>query len=402
MTPFLMPSLGADMEDGTLVEQLIAPGERVTRGDIIAAVETQKGTIEIEAFEDGFLDAWLVPLGAKVPVGTPLAMIRSSEKASDTPDPQPQPDMPQPVDPAPPPLPPEAPQPVDPETLPPRPEDPQPTPTPAPDFPDELRQRVTPAARRRAAQTGFDLKVLGTERTITFDDLAPPQTETALPPLSAMRRAIADAMSRSKREIPHYYLSDSIDLTATEAFIAKHNAGLAPEKRLLAAVLYLRAMARAVQKFPEFNGTYEKGQFTPSPHAHIGMAINLRGGGLVAPALQDADQGSLDDLMARLRDLVERVRRGRFRARELSGPTITLTSLGDSGVRGITGVIFPPQVAIVGIGSPCWTAVVRDGQVRTCRSAAITLAADHRVSDGHRGAGFVRAIINQLQKPEAL
>lgn len=387
MTQFLMPSLGADMEDGTLVEQLIAPGERVMRGDIIAAVETQKGTIEIEMFEGGILDKWLVPLGTKVPVGAPIAIIRTR----DTPDPPAEPDVPQPVDPVPPPLPPEVPQPEDPATSP-----------PAPEIPDEVHQRVTPAARRRAAQTGFDLNALGTEKTITLDDLTPPQIEAKITPLTAMRQAIADAMSRSKREIPHYYLSDSIDLTAAEDFVANHNADLPPDQRLLLGVLYVRAIARAVAKFPEFNGTFANDQYIPSAKPHVGMAIKLRGGGLVAPALHDADQGSLDDLMARLRDLVERVRQGRFRARELSDPTITLTSLGDRGVSGISGVIFPPQVAIIGIGTPGWQAVVRDAQVQACRSAAITLAADHRVSDGHRGADFLRAIIGHLQTPEEL
>ncbi len=398
MKRFLMPSLGADMEDGTLVEQLIAPGERVTRGDIIAAVETQKGTIEIEVFEDGLLDKWLVPLGTKVPVGAPIAMIRASVE----PDPPTGPEVPQPVDPVSPPLPPEAPQPVDPGTVPPAPEVPQPMPTPAPEYPDEVRQRVTPAARRRAAQTGIDLKPFGTEKIITLDALTPARIETTISPPAAMRQAIADAMSRSKREIPHYYLSDSIDLTAAETFIANHNVDRPPDQRLLISVLYLRAIARAVAKFPEFNGTFANGQFTPSARAHVGMAIKLRGGGLVAPALHDADNGNLDDLMVRLRDLVERVRQGRFRARELSDPTITLTSLGDRGVAGIIGVIFPPQVAIVGIGTPGWTPVVRDGQVLAQRSATITLASDHRVSDGHRGAGFLRAIMNHMQAPETL
>lgn len=393
-----MPSLGADMEDGTLVEQLIAPGERVSRGDIIGAVETQKGTIEIEVFEDGFLDKWLVPLGTKVAVGTPIAMIR----ASDAPDPPTEPDVPQPVDPTPPPSPQEAPQPVDPDIAPSTPEDPQPMPPPIPEFPDEVRQRVTPAARRRAAQTGVDLRSLGAGKTIALDDLKPPKDETEPPPVSAMRRAIADAMSRSKREIPHYYLSDNIDLTAAEAFVANRNADLPPDQRLLLGVLFIRAIAHALAKFPEFNGTFENDQFIPDAKPHVGMAINLRGGGLVAPALHNAHEGSLDDLMARLRDLVERVRQGRFRARELSDPTITLTSLGDRGVVGITGVIFPPQVAIIGIGTPGWAPVVRDGHVVARRTAHITLAADHRVSDGHRGAGFLRAITSQLQTPEAL
>jgi len=388
MTQFVMPSLGADMEDGILVEQLVAAGDPVHRGDIIAAVETQKGAIEIEVFEDGFLDKWLVPLGTKVPVGTPIAMIR----ASDTPD------VPQPADPAPAPAPPEAPQPVDPPAPPQAPE----TPTvPPPELPPQTdRQRVSPAARRRAAQTGFDLGRLGAGKIVSLADIPDSAAKTA--PMSDMRQAIAAAMTRSKREIPHYYLSDTVDLTTAEDFITAHNADLPPDARLALGVLYIRAVALAAQKYTDFNGYFEDGAFTPSDAVHLGMAINLRSGGLVAPALHDATDGDLDALMTRLKDLVARVRQGRFRARELSDPTITLTSLGDRGVAGITGVIFPPQVAIVGIGTPSLQPVVVDGQVQPRRTAQITLAADHRVSDGHNGAKFLRAIIKNLQHPETL
>ena len=398
MSQFIMPSLGADMEDGTLVEQLVAAGDPVHRGDIIAAVETQKGAIEIEVFEDGFLDKWLVPLGTKVPVGTPLAEIRASDV----------PDAPQPKDPPPDTPPRELPEPTQPDVPPVPPlEEPTPPPEQPPQAPPELaevhtRQRVTPAARRRAAQTGFDLASLGAERVITLGDVPQGQAPAKGEPLSAMRQAISAAMTRSKREIPHYYLSDSIDLTAAEDFIAAYNADLPPEARLSIGVLYIRAVALAAQKYPEFNGHFENNQFQPAQAVHLGMAINLRSGGLVAPALHDATTGDLATLMDRLKDLVARVRQGRFRARELSDPTITLTSLGDRGVAGITGVIFPPQVAIVGIGTPAWRATVVDGAVRPCRIAEVTLAADHRVSDGHKGAQFLRHIIKRMQHPEQL
>lgn len=402
MSQFVMPSLGADMEDGILVEQLIAPGNPVKRGDIIAAVETQKGVIEIEVFEDGFLDKWLVPLGTKVPVGTAIASLCGS----DAPDPPDQPDIPQPVDPNAPSTPEEEPQPVVPDLPPEMPEVPPPLPEQPQTTPDEFtatrRQRVTPAARRRAAQMGFDLSMLGVDQIVGLDDLPAPSDPAAPKPLSAMRQAISAAMTRSKREIPHYYLSDTIDLTAAEAFVAAFNADLPPDARLLIGALYIRAVALAARSFPEFNGHFEDNQFSPSSAVHVGMAINLRGGGLVAPALHDADEADLDALMERLRDMVGRVRAGRFRARELSDTTITLTSLGDRGVRQITGVIFPPQVAIIGIGTPGWHPAIIDGKVVPRRTSEITLAADHRVSDGHRGARFLRAIIDHLQHPERL
>lgn len=418
-----MPSLGADMEAGTLVEQVIAPGAAVRRGDIIAVVETQKGAIEIEVFEDGYLDKWLVSLGTKVPVGIPIATIRAgaAPQEPDVPDgpdvpnepetPE-QPDVPQPKDPSTPPTPPEAPQPIDPGQSPPPSEMPEPAPdafpSPAPELPDEVsaatRQRVTPAARRKAAQAGIDLTALGTKQIISLKDLTegPPSAPTDTTQPSAMRQAIAAAMSRSNREIPHYYLSDTIDLTAAEDFVAAVNSDLPPDQRLLIGALYVRAVARAAQDFPEFNGFFTDNRFLPSQAVHVGMAINLRNGGLVAPALHDAADGDLGGLMSRLRDLVARVRQGRFKARELSDSTITLTSLGDRGVRQITGVIFPPQVAIIGIGTPDWQPVIQAKKTIARRTAAITLAADHRVSDGHKGARFLRAIITNLQTPETL
>ncbi|MDT8327650.1 MAG: dihydrolipoamide acetyltransferase family protein [Roseovarius sp.] len=413
MSAFLMPSLGADMEAGTLVEQLMSPGDSVTRGDVIAAVETQKGVIEIEVFEDGVLEDWLVDPGTKVPVGTPLAMIRSASHSGADPD-APEPEAPQPHDPKPAPMPREDPAPHDPAPQGPGPEVPAPK-GPFPEIPmpedrarteaqpNRPRQRISPAARRLAAQTGVDLNRLtpGAGKPITRSDIAAmagDQPEAQ----SDMRAAIAAAMSRSKREIPHYYLSHSVDLTRAEAFISAENATRAPDDRLLLGALYLKALACAVKKVPEMNGTFEEGEFHQSKAVHVGLAIALRSGGLVAPALIDTDRQNLDDLMRSMRDLIARVRAGRYRARELSEGTITLTSLGERGVDQLYGVIYPPQVAIVGIGTPALRAWVEGTIVVPRLTATLTLAADHRVSDGRRGALFLSAIAKHLQAPETL
>ncbi|SLN37986.1 Dihydrolipoyllysine-residue acetyltransferase component of pyruvate dehydrogenase complex [Roseovarius gaetbuli] len=413
MSAFLMPSLGADMEAGTLVEQLMSPGDNVRRGDVIAAVETQKGVIEIEVFEDGVLEDWLVDPGTKVPVGTPLAMIRSAANSAADPD-TPEPEAPQPHDPKPASVPREDPAPHDPAPKGPGPEVPAPE-GPFPEIPMpedrarsevkpiQSRPRISPAARRLAAQTGVDLSRLapGAARPITRSDIAAmakPKPEAQ----SDMRAAIAAAMSRSKREIPHYYLSHTVDLTKAEAFITAENATRAPDERLLLGVLYLKALARAVKKVPEMNGTFEEGHFHQSEAVHAGLAIALRSGGLVAPALFDTDRQNLDDLMTSMRDLIARVRAGRYRARELSDATITLTSLGDRGVDQLYGVIYPPQVAIVGVGTPALRPWVEGKKVVPRLTATLTLAADHRVSDGRRGALFLSAIAKHLQDPETL
>lgn len=409
MSEFLMPSLGADMEAGTLVEQLIAAGEHVTRGDIIGAVETQKGVIEIEVFETGILEGWLVSIGEKVPVGTPLAVIRNAG------DPDP-PEVPEPSPPVP--TPPEAPPPTDPPVAPPAPEDvPLTDPTPDPGMPEipgtpgveipppETRhQRITPAARRFIAERGIDLTKLAIPAGHTITRASLEAMATGPPDAAAtdIRRAIAAAMSRSKREIPHYYLSHTIDLTVADAFVKAANADRPPQSRLLAGAVYARAVARALEKFPEFNGHFAENRFQPSNAVHLGFAINLRGGGLVAPALFDVAAHDLDKLMQALRDLVVRVRAGRFRARELSDATLTLSSLGERGVDQLHGIIYPPQVAIVGIGTPRLRPWVREGKITPSLVAELTLAADHRVSDGHRGALFLNEIDTYLQKPEVL
>ena len=417
MSDFVMPSLGADMEAGTLVEQTITPGEAFRRGDVIGAVETQKGVIEVEVFEDGILDRWLVGIGTEVPVGTPLAVIRQlgGEEPDQPPIPPEIPPEPeQPSAPPPPEIPatPEpTPGPAPPETVPPPPE----TFPPPPEFATPptrgyTRPRVTPAARRLAARRGVDLgsAALPKDRIVRIEDIesiAATQATTdkiATSPELNMRDAIAAAMSRSKQEIPHYYLSHQTDLTAAQDHLAARNADRAPNERLLLGALYARAIALALKKFPEFNGHYGAEGFAPVDAIHLGIAVHIRAGGLVAPALFDAATREVTDLMDGLRDLVARVRAGRFRARELSDATITLTSLGDRGVDQVVGVIYPPQVAIVGIGTPRVIPAVVDNTVMPRLTAALTLAADHRVSDGHRGALFLRSIDAHLQEPDSL
>lgn len=409
MNEFRMPSLGSDMEAGKLVEQAVAPGDEVHAGDVIGAVETQKGVIEIEIFQDGILDRWLAEIGATVPVGAPLAMIRHSS------------DRPEPAPPAP--TPPEtepqssaAPETPSPQAAPRPPEVPEPMPSAPVRQPPDVsavpgtrtappRRRITPAARRYAAARGIDLETLELDHgsSVTRRDL-----ET-LRPVSVpaevttdFRSAIAAAMSRSKREIPHYYLSHDVDLTAADAFAAAANAEREPSERLLVGAICARAVVRAISKFPEFNGHYVQDGFRPSAAVHLGFAINIRASALVAPALLDAETLSLDDLMHSMRDLTARVRAGRFRARELSDATITLTSLGERGTDAVFGVIYPPQVAIVGMGAPRMRPAVLDGTVTPRLTTTLTLAADHRVSDGHRGALFLRAIDKLLQDPERL
>lgn len=396
MGEFRMPSLGADMEAGTLVEWLKTPGDAVQRGEVIAVVETQKGAIEIEVFETGTIERLLVEPGTKVPVGAALALIRV---AGDTSIPAPSP---------PPPV-------AAPASSPPSPAEASPPPAPPIAAPAAAGPaRISPAARRLAAERGIDpagVKGTGPEGAIVHADIerlasaARAEKAPAKRPgidLAEMRKAIAAAMAKSKREIPHYYLSHTIDLKAALDWLASLNAGRDPAQRLLPAVLLLKAVALAIEDYPEFNGTYTDNRFHQSEGIHLGTAIAIRGGGLVAPAIRDANAKTLDELMAALRDLVARTRAGRLRGSELFEPTITVSSLGERGVESLLGVIYPPQVAIVGFGTPAPRPHAVDGQVEVRPLLTSTLAADHRVSDGHRGALFLLEIDRLLQQPEAL
>jgi pyruvate dehydrogenase E2 component (dihydrolipoamide acetyltransferase) len=217
-----------------------------------------------------------------------------------------------------------------------------------------------------------------------------------------MRQSIAAAMSRSKREIPHYYLGTTIDLHRAITWLAAENERRTVTQRLLYGALLIKATALALRDFPELNGFYIDGRYRPSEAIHVGVAVSLRRGGLIAPALHHTDRLDLSTLMERLRGLVQRVRGGSLRGSELADPTITVTSLGEQGVELVFPVIYPPQVAIVGFGKVVDRAWAGEGQVVVRPTITATLAADHRVSDGHRGALFLAAIDRLLQQPESL
>jgi pyruvate dehydrogenase E2 component (dihydrolipoamide acetyltransferase) len=217
-----------------------------------------------------------------------------------------------------------------------------------------------------------------------------------------MRQAIAAAMSRSKREIPHYYLSTDIDMFRALAWLAAENEKRPVADRLLYGALLLKAVALALTEVPELNSLWLGDRAVASEAIHVGVATSLRQGGLIAPALHHTDRLSLGELMSKLRDLVNRARTGRLRSSELSDPTITVTSLGEQGVETVFPIIYPPQVAIVGFGKVGDCPRVVDGQVVVRPVITATLAADHRVSDGHRGGLFLAAVNRLLQEPSRL
>jgi pyruvate dehydrogenase E2 component (dihydrolipoamide acetyltransferase) len=393
---FRMPSLGADMEAGTIVEWRVAPGDAVERGDIVALVDTEKAEIEVEIWEPGVVKRLVVPEGRQVPVGTVIAELEERRGAGARPasGPPQAPPEPAPISPA---------------------ATPIAAPIAPPPPPVSGRVRASPLARRLAAERGVDLSQVepsGSAGAISKADVEraaglravgqeAPRPEPA-DRAASMRRAIAAAMARSKREIPHYYLETSIDLSAAMAWLEAQNQRREISRRLLPSVLLVKATALALEAAPELNGHFVDGVFRPSAARHLGMAIALRGGGLMAPAIHDVDRLELDALMDALRDLVGRTRKGGLRSSEVTDATLTVTSLGDLGVETVYGVIYPPQVALVGFGRIAERPWAEDGALGVRPVVTATLAADHRVSDGVRGARFLGALAERLAHPEDL
>ncbi len=407
MFEFKLPSLGADMDEGKLLEWLVRPGDKVKKGQVVAIVDTSKAAVDVEIWQDGTVHELLAEPGTRMPVGTVMATLLEPGEA--------------------------------PPAKPARRKGAKAAPSaavPAGEIPVAAaapaqaaapaaagRLRVSPAARKRAEALGVDLAALsgsGPGGAVALDDVeraaatarptAPPTAVAAVTPISAAerqaetRRAIAAAMSRSKREIPHYYLFETVPMARAQDWLGRANAGRPITERLLMAVLQLKAVALALRKYPELNGFHRDGQFVAAQGIHVGVAISLRQGGLIAPALHDVDEKPLDALMRELTDLVRRTRAGSLRSSEMSDPTVTVTNLGEQGVEAVAGVIYPPQVALVGFGRIALRPWVREDRGELCVMPVVTasLAADHRVSDGHRGALFLAELRELLQRPEEL
>jgi pyruvate dehydrogenase E2 component (dihydrolipoamide acetyltransferase) len=423
MAEFLMPSLGADMSAGTLAKWRVAVGDTVAQGDIIAEVETDKGIIEVEVFESGVVTELLVAEGERVPVGTALAGIGQAADAHQKAGPAPEPgailtagasDL--------------------------KLDGPAASPAirrkaheldvsldrirgtgehgritlddvksalraPAA---DSERVRISPYARRIAERRQIDVSALhgtGPSGAIQARDVLSAEVPTDTKPASAaerMQKAIAAAMTRANDEIPHYYVEHTIDMSNALAWLRETNASRGVSGRLVSGVLVLRAVSLALRKHEELNATWNGEAAVRCQDVHVGLAVSLRGGGLVAPALRNTNEGDLSDLMARMTDLVSRARAGTLRSSEMTSATITLTSLGERGVEGVTPIIFPPQVAVVGCGATLERPWVVGDQVVARPLMRATLGADHRASNGHQGARFLRTLDRLLQEPGAL
>lgn len=385
MADFLMPILGADMTEGKVISWRKKPGDRIDRGEIIVEVETDKANVEVECYTPGTLEQILVPEDQTVGVGTPLARIKA-DVAEEMKAP--------------------AAAPTGPAVTTPASQERRPKAREAGE-----RLRISPAARQLAEELKINpatVTATGPGGRITREDIeamAGVRPAAALSPENKqlrMRQAIAAAMTRSAREIPHFHLVRDIDMSAALTWLTAANEKRSVANRLLYAVLLIKAVALALREMPDLNGAWADGRVERKPDINVGTAISLRGGGLVAPALLNTGQRTLDDLMSSFRDLVQRARAGKLRSSELTEATVTITNLGELGADAVYGVIYPNQAALIGFGRIVERATVVDGVIVVHPVITTTLSADHRVVDGHLGSAFLAALDGLLQDPKKL
>lgn len=431
-TAFAMPSLGADMVTGTVLAWHVQPGDRVTPGDLVALVDTDKAEIEIETFDAGIVAELVVPEGTQVPVGTVIAYfdpIADGSGGSGGPGPEtagaPHRES-RVVSPLVRHLAEEAH--LDPERL----EGSGPgRQVRRADVEHRREARISPRARRLAQLAGIDPATVvgtGTGGSVTGADIlahpgvtaptttpsatTPPDDRTSPPPERAARQdgttdarsqqVTAMLMERSWREIPHYHLATRLDVSPLMTWLAHTNETRPIGERILAAAVLLRATALAAARHPRLNGWWTDGSFRAADHVDLGTVIARRGGGLLVPTIADAANCELGVVMHTLHDLVQRVRRGRLRGGDLTPASITVTNLGELGVDEVHGVIHPPQVALVGFGAIREEAWATGGMVAARPVLHVSLAGDHRVSDGLAGAAFLSDLAELLDHPEQL
>jgi len=435
----VMPQMGADMTEGTLLRWLKREGDPVNRGDVIAEIETDKANVEIEAFESGVFRLAIAHEGDVVQVGETIAIIAGADDdiaryrsngpltgeggggAVKT-------------------QPPEADRAATPpsatETQPAEAAAPEPAPTTAtaqrapvrvaPADEADGRVRASPLARRLAAERGIDLTIIegtGPGGRITRRDVdaavtspgvaaatqapetarherprAVPAAEGVIVQPSRMRQAIARRMSQSKREAPHYYITTRIDMTEALAFRKQVNEAVEEAQRVSMNDLIVRASVLALRAHPQFNATIEGETVTQHARQHVCIGIALDEG-LIAPAIPDTGEMTLVQIARAAKDLIERARNGRLRAEEMSLGTFTISNLGAYGVETLIAIIQPPQTAILGVGAAAPEPVVREGQVIVRDMMNVALSADHRVTDGAQGAQFLAEIKRLLERP---
>ncbi len=414
-----MPQMGYDMQQGTVVRWLKSEGSQVKTGEVIAEIETDKAVVEFESYASGVLTRILVPEGTTVPVGQPIAILGAEgeevpEGIAAAARGVTQQEAPPAAEPA------EA-------VAPPTPQRDGGVPAPAAEI------KASPVARRLADEQGIDLRQVkgtGPGGRITKDDVLafaqraaaappaaarptappreapPPAPEVVKPgarvPLSKMRQQIARVTVKSKREIPHYYVTAEVDMTRAMELRQQINQALEQEGvRVTVNDLVVKACVGALKKYPKFNAYLAEDSIQLNEQINIGIAI-AEEEGLIVPAIIDCGSKSLSELARASKDLIERAKNGSLRPQEYTGGTFSVSNMGMFDVSSFVAIILPPQTAMLAVGTVTRKPVVKDDQVAIAQVMNITLSADHRVSDGAEGARFVGEVKRLLEDPLAL
>lgn len=407
-----MPSMGADMTEGTIVKWLKAEGDQIGRGDKLAEVETDKTVVEMEAYAEGLLRKIVVSEGSLVQVGAVIAFIGDTdddipEVAAAAPAAEAAPEAPAGT--------------------------PAPTPTPEPVQQAALapvavpasqggRIKASPIARKIAEEKGVDIAAItgtGPGGRITKSDVenftpspgfavsggrSPVVLDGSDTPLSSMRQAIARVTVRSKTEAPHYYVTHEIDMSAAMTFRRQLNEALAEEgERVSVNDLILMALTKALIKYPKWNSFFDGDKLIGHPSINLGVAIALDEG-LIVPAVIDIQNMSLVEISRAVRDLGKRARGdgGNLTQAELTQGTFGISNLGMFGTDTFSAIIVPPNAGIIAVGTVKEKPVVRDGKVVVASMMNATISADHRVGDGAEAAVFLGEFQKNLENPARL
>ena len=404
-TVVAMPSMGYDMKEGIVVRWRKKEGEQVARGEVIAEIETDKATVEMEAYASGVLGKIIAEEGASIPVGDLIAVITAPGEEIPSLES----------------LAMEAPQEGSVEAAEPGPPVARTTvAAPDPQMPAAQTGRVaaTPIARRLAMELGIDLaQVTGTgpNGRIQEDDVrdftpAAPGAPAAAPSqprpgerveLSRMRRAIAGVTVQSMTQAPHFYVTSEIDMTLAMSIRRQLNEALGEGVRVSVNDLIVKASTLALAKHPKFNSSFEGDALQIHGDINVGIAIALEQG-LIVPAVSQCQDKSLTEIATASRDLIDRAHGGTLRAEEYTGGTFAVSNLGMFDVDSFTAIIFPPNAAVLAVGAVKEQPVVREGEIKAAQIMKATLSTDHRVADGAEAAQFLMEVKRCLENPVSL
>jgi len=420
MTDILMPALSPTMEEGVLAKWHVKVGDTVSAGDVIAEIETDKATMEVEAVDEGEVLEILVPEGAEgVKVNTPIARLSGDDVA---------------------PAPKKADAPAEaPKAEAPKAEAPKAETAPAPAAPksdDGGRIFASPLARRLAGQAGLDLKTVkgtGPHGRIVKRDVeaagkggaqpaaaAAPATSAEprkalslaqmgiadgtydLIPLDGMKKAVARRMVDSVQNVPHFPLFIDVEIDQLMAVRAKVNKMLEPQGiKVSVNDFVIKAAALALKMVPEANASYTPEGIAMHHNADVSMAVAIDGG-LITPIIRKAETKGLAQIATESKDLAKRARERKLKPEEFQGGTFSVSNLGMFGIKQFTSIINEPQGCIMSVGAGEQRPVVKDGQLAVATVMTVTLTCDHRVVDGATGARFLQAFKPLIEDPVAM